>query len=141
MELGPTKTITVTHANPKSRPDANRSTTSDEPVVDHDVPDALASVIGRRKVDRFIADFIDHAGMHRRHMRKALTTDDFDRLYRSAHMLVAVSGNLGAVQVSHLCDRLQRAAAVSDAAAAHDMFDDVDLAIDQALDVMAAMIA
>jgi hypothetical protein len=69
-----------------------------------------------------------------------LATDDAEILYRSAHMLVAVSGSLGALQVSRLCDRLQKAAATRDMAAAHDMFAEVDNAIDRALETMSAMI-
>jgi len=110
-------------------------------VVDHDILDALASVIGRAKVDQFIADFIEHAAMHRRHMRDGLATDDLDTVYRSAHMLVAVAGSLGATEVSRLCDRLQRAMAARDMAAARDLYGDVDRAVDRALETMTAMIA
>jgi HPt (histidine-containing phosphotransfer) domain-containing protein len=131
----------VTHANRQSRSIDDRSAAPDTAVVDRDILDALASVIGRAKVDQFIADFIEHAGMHRRHMRDALATDDHDTVYRSAHMLVAVSGSLGAAEVSRLCDRLQRAVAARDMTAAREIYGDVDRAIDRALETMTVMIA
>ncbi len=141
MELGTTKTRTVTHAKPRPRPVADHLDGADDPIVDHDVLDALASVIGRDKVDQFISDFIRHAGMHRRHMRDALAEDDSEALFRSAHMLVAVSGSLGATQVSRQCDRMQRAAEVRDLVSARDMFTDVDKAIDRALHAMAETVS
>jgi len=140
MELEQTKTKTVTHTNRQTRPVAKRPVTPDTPAIDTDVLDVLASVIGRTKVNQFIADFLGHARMHRRNMRDALATDDTEVLYRSAHMLVAVSGNLGALEVSRLCDGLQRAVAAHDMAAAHEMFADVDNAIDRALASLSAMI-
>ena len=141
MELGTTKTKTVTHAKPRPRPVADHLTGANVPIVDHDVLDALASVIGRDKVDQFVSDFIRHAGMHRNHMRDALADDDSEALFRSAHMLVAVSGSLGAIEVSRQCDRMQRAAEARDMVSARDMFNDVDRAIDRALHAMAETIS
>jgi HPt (histidine-containing phosphotransfer) domain-containing protein len=126
----------VTHANPKSNARADRT---EVPLVDRDVLDSLASVIGRDKVDQFLTDFIEHAGKQRVVMREALAYKDFSSLYRSAHMLLSVSGSLGATKVSRLCDRLQRAADAHDTATAAKVFRDVDQAIEMTLRTMTAI--
>ncbi len=106
---------------------------SDPPVLDHETLRSLADAIGWPKVSHFIRDFTDHANHHRAAMRAALANGDYETLYRSAHMLVSVSGSLGAVATSGLCDKLQKAAQASEAATSRTLFDEVDRAIDQAL--------
>lgn len=106
---------------------------SDPPVLDHETLLSLADAIGWPKVSHFIGDFTDHANHHREAMRDALADGDFETLYRSAHMLVSVSGSLGALATSALCDQLQKAAQSTETAAVRALFDEVDRAIDQAL--------
>ena len=106
---------------------------SDPPVLDHETLRSLADAIGWPKVSHFIRDYTDHANHHREAMRDALADGDLDALYRSAHMLVSVSGSLGAHATSALCDKLQKAARADEAAAAGTLFDEVDRAIDQVL--------
>ena len=125
----------MTHANPPTqvKTSAGDMQVSDPPVLDHETLRSLADAIGWQKVSHFIRDFTDHANHHRETMRAALADGDFDALYRSAHMLVSVSGSLGAVATSGLCDKLQKAAQAAEAASAKALFDEVDRAIDLAL--------
>ena len=133
----------MTHANRQTlveTPEADRQTCTDAPVIDHDVLASLAAAIGWQKVGHFITDFADHAAMHREQMRAALADADFDALYRSAHMLVSVSGSLGATRMSRLCDQLQRAAQACETALAQALFDDLEGVIDAALDDMKGLV-
>jgi len=127
----------VTHANPNPCSIAERANV---PLVDHDVLDSLASVIGRDKVTQFLTDFIEHAARQRIVMREALAYRDYASLYRAAHKLLAVSGSLGAIQVSRLCDRLQRAADAHDTQSAAETFREVDQAIEKTLAALTATV-
>ena len=138
-----TKKTTVTHANPQTpiETTAGGTQVSNPPVVDHETLRSLAAAIGWPKVGQFIADFTDHAHHHRESMRTALAAGDLDALYHSAHMLVSVSGSLGALATSRLCDRLQKAAQVADITVAQTLFDELDQAVDQALAELKELVA
>ena len=66
--------------------------------------------LGPEFISQFIQAYIGESGKYIPSMGEALNARDSDALFKAAHTMKGGSGNIGAMYLSGLCQRLQMAA-------------------------------
>jgi len=79
------------------------------PRFDRSVIDSLVDMIGGSTVRGFFGEFAEQAAVQRQSIADAMAAGDREAVYRDAHNLVSISGNLGIKRLSRLADVLQNA--------------------------------
>jgi CheY-like chemotaxis protein len=95
-------------------PQAATGTSSDAPILDREIADALRQAVSEDQFDNFLDMFLEDSRMHLKRIVDA--GDDFAAIVNAAHVLISTAGNIGAMRMSMLARELELAAKNADAA-------------------------
>jgi HPt (histidine-containing phosphotransfer) domain-containing protein len=104
--------------------------------IDVQALEKLRTLGGGELLSKMVELFISHAEPAMRDAAAALAKSDLDTVRRSAHSLKSSAGNLGAIQVQDLADRIEHLAEDGKSVEIHLLMPDLENAYTKAKDLL-----